>query len=201
MATTNANDSRPGDYRGREARTNLDYKPRNSQNNRSSSTMSGQGNQEKKPFTRDGKPYNKENSSYNKEARPYGTGRAGKDTKSLGGFNRTKDFKGNGYNKDKDYDGENKFGKGYGKDQRMGESRTKTGQNKEKEQQPNKLETIKRLEKEKKVMQKKSEEINKNADKPNKPLIKQRRTNNIDWTKGYAKGLYGEDDEDYTEYL
>ncbi|MGB8455121.1 MAG: hypothetical protein WCD89_22675 [Anaerocolumna sp.] len=34
----------------------------------------------------------------------------------------------------------------------------------------------------------------------NKPQIKQRRTNNIDWTKGYANGRYGDDDEDYTEF-
>lgn len=213
VATTNANDSRPRDNRGREARPNESYKPRNSRENGSNNVATGQGNREYKPFNRENKPYNKdnrenkpfnrENKPFNKDAKPFVAGRDNKDGKTTGGFNKSRDYKGGGYNKDKDYDGDNKYGKSYGngKDQRMGDSRTKTGQNKEKEQQPDKLETIKRLEKEKKVMQKKSEEINRQVEKPIKPPVKQRRTNNIDWTKGYANGLYGDDDEDYTEFI
>ena len=67
---------------------------------------------------------------------------------------------------------------------------------KEKEQQPDKFETIKRLEREKKAMQKKQE--SKKTEKQAKPQVKQKRTNNIDWTRGYQNGLYGDDDEDYT---
>jgi hypothetical protein len=199
VATTNANDSRPRDYRGREARSNENYKPRNSQEYRSSGGMSASKNQEKKPFNRENKPSYKDSKPFVKNSTPYGE-KNNKDVR-FAGNNKNKDFKGVGYNKDKDYDSDNKYGRGNGKDQRMGESRLKTGQNKEKEQQPNKFETIKRLEKEKKAIQKKNEEINKKSDRPNRPVLKQRRTNNIDWTKGYANGLYGDDDEDYTEYL
>jgi hypothetical protein len=62
--------------------------------------------------------------------------------------------------------------------------------------------TIKRLEKEKKVLVRKSHDLEQKQDKPmQKVKLKQRRTNAIDWTKGYANGLYGDDDEDYTEYM
>ena len=177
MATTNANDSRPRDDRGREARSNESYKPRTSRDNKES------------------KPY----------AKPFGSVRDNKDGKSTGGFNKSRDFKGGSYNKDKDYDSDNRNGKSYGngKDQRTGDSRLKTGQTKEKEKekQPEKFVTIKRIEKEKKVLQKKSLEINKKPEEPNKPQLKQKRTNNIHWTEGYSNGMYGDDDEDYTQFL
>ena len=70
---------------------------------------------------------------------------------------------------------------------------------KEKEQQPDKFETIKRLEKEKKVMLKKQE--SKKTEKAAKPQMKQKRANNVDWTRGYQNGLYDDDDEDYTMLL
>ncbi|WMJ90042.1 hypothetical protein [Anaerocolumna sp. MB42-C2] len=208
MATTNANDSRPRDNRG-NARLNDNHRPGTSRET-GNNGITGQGNRDNKPFNRENKPYNRENKPYNRENKPYNKdskpygGKDLKETKSTGNYSRNKDLKGSGYNKDKDYDSDNKYGKGYsgGKDQRMGDSRNKSSQNKEKEQQPDKLETIKRLEREKKAIQKKSQEIsNKKSERPNKPQLKQRRTNNIDWTKGYANGRYGDDDEDYTEFI
>ncbi|QHQ60811.1 hypothetical protein Ana3638_08555 [Anaerocolumna sedimenticola] len=208
MATTNANDSRPRDNRG-NARLNDNHRPGTSRE----TGMTGQGNRDNKPFNRENKPYNKDNKSsnsysrenkpYNKDSKPYGR-KDSNDTRTTGSYNnRTRNLKGGGYNKDNDYDNDNKYGKGYssGKDQRMGDSRSRTSPNKEKEQQPDKFETIKRLEREKKAIQKKSQEINKKSERPNKPQLKHRRTNNIDWTKGYANGRYGDDDEDYTEFM
>ncbi len=188
MATTNANDSRPRDNRGREARSNENYKPRINRENGKNSSTSGQGSREYKP--------------YSKDMKSFGTRRDDREgTRKPTRTSSSRDYKSGGYvyNKDKDLD-DVKHGKGYGRDQRMGDSRSKAVL-KEKEQQPDKFETMKRLEKEKKAMQKKNEELNKKGEKPSKVMIKQRRTNNIDWTKGYANGLYGDDDEDYTEYM
>ena len=210
MATTNANDSRPRDNRG-NARLSDNHRPGTSRET-GNIGMTGQGNRDNKPFNRENKPYNKENKSYNslgrenkpysKDPKPYG-GKDSKDDKTAGNYSRNRNLKGSGYNKDKDYDSDKMYGKGYssGKDQRMGDSRSRSSQNKEKEQQPDKFETIKRLEREKKAIQKKSQEINKKSERPSKPQIKHRRTNNIDWTKGYANGRYGDDDEDYTEFM
>lgn len=197
MAITNANDSRPRDDRGREARSNENYKPRTSRETGSNNVTTGQATREYKPYNRESKPYTK----------PFGSVRDNKDGKSTGGFNKSRDFKGGSYNKDKDYDSDNRNGKSYGngKDQRTGDSRLKTGQTKEKEKekekQPEKFVTIKRIEKEKKVLQKKSLEINKKPEDQNKPQLKQKRTNNIHWTEGYSNGMYGDDDEDYTQFL
>ncbi len=67
--------------------------------------------------------------------------------------------------------------------------------NKVKEQQPDKIEIINRIEKEKKAIQKKQAER-----KNNKPVKQQqskpKRTNNIDWTKEYENGSYDDDDLD-----
>jgi hypothetical protein len=213
VATTNANDSRPRENRG-NTRYNENYRPGTSRENGSNNVTNGYGNKDNKPYNRENKPYqggkpiSKDGKQFSggnkpnyKDAKPSGklTERSSKPSNS--NFGKSRDQKGIGFNKDKDFDNDIGYGKGYssGKDQRMGDSRTKSG--KEKEQQPDKLETIKRLEKEKKVMQKKSQELSRKSEKPSKPIIKQRRTTNIDWTKGYAKGLFDDDDEDYTEYL
>lgn len=210
MATTNANDSRPRDNRG-NARLNEHQRPGTSRETGNNFSAAGQRSRDIKPFNRENKPYNRDNkdnksySSYSRDNKPYN-----KDSKSEVGKDRgtqrpsgysNRDQKGSGYNKDKDYDKEYGKGHGNGRDQRMGDSRVKAGQSKEKEQQPDKLETIKRLEKEKKAIQKKNQELDRKPEKPGKPVMKQRRTNNIDWTKGYANGLYGDDDEDYTEFM
>ncbi len=211
MATTNANDSRPRDNRG-NGRVYDNHRPGTSRETGNNNRMTGQGNKDSKPFNRENKPYNKEyrssnslnreNKSYNKDSKPIG-GKDARGGKPSGNFSRSRDQRDNGYNKDKDYDSDNKYGKGYssGKDQRMGDSRARTSQSKEKEQQPDKFETIRRLEREKKAVLKKSQESDKKSEKLNRPQVKHRRTSNIDWTKGYANGRYGDDDEDYTEFM
>lgn len=211
MAATNANDSRPRDNRG-NAGLNENHRPGTSRET-GYNRMTGQESKNSKPFNRENKPYNKENklyNSFNRESKPYSKNSKpcpGKDNKELrtsGSYNRNRDQKGGGYNKDKDYDYDNMYGsRGYssGKDQRTGDLRARNPQNKEKEQQPGKFETIRRLEREKKAVLKKNQELNKRSEKPNKPQVKHRRTNNIDWTKGYANGRYGDDDEDYTKFL
>ena len=99
-----------------------------------------------------------------------------------------------GYGKDDDYEG-NRFSRGNGRDQRANKSASK-----DKEAQPDKAVAAKRFEKEKKAMQKKSQENKK--EKSNRPLMKRKRTNNIDWTRGYENGLYGDDDDDdYSLYM
>ncbi len=210
MATTNANDSRSRDNRG-NAGLSENHTPKTNRESGNNGTA-GQRNRDGKPFNRENRPYNKENRPYNslnrvnrpynKDSKPYG-GRDSLDQRSSVSLNKSRDQKGGGYDKDKDYDGDNMYGKGYssGKDQRMGNSRVKTPQNREREQQSDKFETIKRLEREKKAIQKKSHEINKKTERPSRLHIKHRRTNNIDWTKGYANGRYGEDDENYTEFM
>lgn len=153
-----------------------DSRPRDNRGNARFSKI----NQDGKPFHRENKPYNKvksSNDSFRQEIKPY--------------------------NKDKDYDSDYKLGKSYsgGREQRMNDFRSKTSQSKEKEQQPDKLVTIKRLEREKKALQRKKQDFEERTERRNKPQIKHRRTNNIDWTRGYANGRYGDDDEDYTEYM
>jgi len=65
---------------------------------------------------------------------------------------------------------------------------------KPKEQQTEKIEIINRLEKEKKVIQKKSE-VKKEVKAP-KVQPKPKRVNNIDWTREYENGSYDDDDLD-----
>lgn len=67
-------------------------------------------------------------------------------------------------------------------------------ENKVKEQQPDKIEIINRIEKEKKAMQKKQAE-RKNS-KPARMQTRPKRTNNIDWTREYENGSYDDDDLD-----
>ena len=65
---------------------------------------------------------------------------------------------------------------------------------KAKEQQPDKIEIMNRIEKEKKAMQKKQAE-RKNS-KPVRMQNRPNRTNNIDWTREYENGSYDDDDLD-----
>lgn len=66
--------------------------------------------------------------------------------------------------------------------------------NKIKEQQPDKIEIINRIEKEKKAMQKKQAERKNN--KPVRQQTRPKRTNNIDWTRAYENDSYDDDDLD-----
>jgi len=185
VVTTNARDSRPRENLGKQSRSNDYYKPKTSRENGSNNGVSVQERRESKPGNRTSFGGNKD-----------------KGGKAAGGYNKSKGFKSSPFNKDDDYENDNKYGKGYGKGNQRMESRSKSGQAKEKEQQPDKFETLKRLENEKKIKQKKmDQEFSNKSERPNKPSVKHRRTNNIDWTKGYEKGLYDDDDEIYTEFL
>lgn len=66
--------------------------------------------------------------------------------------------------------------------------------NKVKEQQPDKMEIINRIEKEKKAMQKKQAE--RRNSKPVRQQSRPKRTNNIDWTRAYENDSYDDDDLD-----
>lgn len=59
------------------------------------------------------------------------------------------------------------------------------------------METIKRLEREKKVVQKKNREEEEN-EKQKRPSEKEKRGSKNDWTKGYESGLFDEE-QDFTE--
>lgn len=152
-----------------------------------------QGNRDTKPFDST-KPYG--------NTKPFGTAKpsapGGRDYKEKKPYGARTGY-GGGFGKDDDYETDNKRGKNHGNGGIRQDMKSKTP-NKEKELQPDKMETIKRLEKEKKALERKNQELER--EKQNKPQAKKRRTGNIDWTKGYAKGLYGEDDEeDYTDFF
>ncbi|MFU0827176.1 MAG: hypothetical protein ACFWTJ_06490 [Lachnoclostridium sp.] len=179
MATTNANDSRPSKHRD-NARLSGQKSP--GTYGEAGYPTSGQGKQDGKPVNRESKPFNvnkSSNGSFNRENKLYGKDSKSypvKDILETSSFSRNRDLSIGGY-------------------------RAKTFQTKEKEQQPDKLVTIKRLEREKKALLKKKTELDEKAERRSKPQIKHRRTKNIDWTRGYANGLYGDDDENYTEYM
>ena len=63
-----------------------------------------------------------------------------------------------------------------------------------KEQQPDKMDVVKRLEKEKKAMQKKSQNSNKNKANTGRVQRPVKRSNNIDWTREYENDSYDDDD-------
>lgn len=68
-----------------------------------------------------------------------------------------------------------------------------------KEQQPDKMDIVKRLEKEKKAMQKKSSNQNSAKNRANAGRVQRpvKRSNNIDWTKEYENDSYDDDDMSY----
>lgn len=148
---------------------------------------------------RDAKPANY-GTRDNGNTRPGGNGKPFK--KPYGTYGKDSFHGGNGFRKDEDYESDNRRGKGHTPGGQRGDVKSKSSQGKEKDIQSDKMETIKRLEKEKKVLERKNQESEKEKADQTKPQMKKRRTGNIDWTKGYAKGRYGDDDEeDYTEYF
>lgn len=102
------------------------------------------------------------------------------------------------FDKDKDEE-ESRFRKG-GKsnDRRNSRSQVSKETAKIKEQQPDKMDIVKRLEKEKKAMQKKnnqnSQKSKGNAGRVQRPV---KRSNNIDWTREYENDSYDDDDMSY----
>lgn len=88
---------------------------------------------------------------------------------------------GSGYNKDKDLDNE-------GRAKHRQYSSKDSSKDSTKELQSDKLETIKRLEREQKTIKKK-EESKKKTEKQ-KPQQKVKRANNVNYTKAYENGMY-----------
>lgn len=102
-------------------------------------------------------------------------------------YQRSREFSKNNF-RDKDDEEENKSVRSH----KAAESKPKN----QPEQQLDKLETIKRLEREKKAVQKKLRE--EETEKQKRPVVKQKRSSKSDWTKDYVYGLIDEDD--YIEY-
>jgi hypothetical protein len=98
-----------------------------------------------------------------------------------------------GKNFDKDEEEENKGARSH----RASDARAKSAQTKGKDQPFDKMETMKRLEREKKALQKKSRD--EEEERMPRTMVKQRKNSKNDWTKSYQSGIL-EDDEDYSEY-
>lgn len=113
------------------------------------------------------------------------------DVKSGSKFTGNKPYK---KNNDRNYS--NPYDKDSDEDSRPQRRQTagKDRDNKIKEQQPDKIEIMNRIEKEKKAMQKKQAE-RRNA-RSVRPQARPKRTNNIDWTREYENGSYDDDDLD-----
>lgn len=169
-----------------ENRYNNTAKPfGNSNRENNTGRTSGDSRNSNQPRSSDNSFGGKDTGKFNKDKKPY---------RPYGRENLRPRY---GFNKDEEEEKDKKFGKAK---HHRGDIKGREPQNKEKEPQPDKLETSKRLEKEKKVLERKNQEMEK--EKQNKPSMKKRRTGNINWTKGYTTGLYGDDDEeDYTEYF
>ncbi|MDE6312760.1 MAG: hypothetical protein K2M46_03935 [Lachnospiraceae bacterium] len=87
-----------------------------------------------------------------------------------------------------------------GNDRRNQKSQQMSKENaKIKEQQPDKMDIVKRLEKEKKAMEKKSNNQNSSKNKGNTKRVQRpiKRSNNIDWTREYENDSYDDDDMSY----
>jgi hypothetical protein len=112
------------------------------------------------------------------------------DSKTGGKFSGGKNFK----KSDRSY--KNPYDKDSEEDSRpqRRQAASKDRDNKVKEQQPDKIDIINRIEKEKKAMQKKQAE--RRNSKPVRQQARPKRTNNIDWTREYENGSYDDDDLD-----
>lgn len=214
MSTINAKDGgRPTDNRGFNRYNHSTSDTRSKPDNRRSNDSKATGDTRNNAYSKyTGQGYNKDNKSVNysgkdsNNTRPAGSGRpftpGNRDNahkKSYGTSGRDNYGGGYGFHKDDDYENDKKHGKGNVIGQR-GDSKARSSQSREKEPQTDKMETIKRLEKEKKALERKNQVLEKDSLKQSKPQTK-KRTGNIDWIKGYEKGMYGDDDEeDYTGY-
>lgn len=104
-------------------------------------------------------------------------------------FNKRSQNTNGGYNPYKDTDDD------YGKKHEV-KRKAPTSKDKIKDIQPDKADIAKRFEKEKKVMQKKKQDSKKNH-QTQRPQMKAKRTNNIDWTREYENDSYDDDDMSY----
>lgn len=103
------------------------------------------------------------------------------------------------FEKDKDEE-ESDYKHSRGNDRRSQKSQQLSRENaKIKEQQPDKMDIVKRLEKEKKAMQKKNNNQNNGKTKAGSGRVQRpvKRSNNIDWTREYENDSYDDDDMSY----
>lgn len=101
------------------------------------------------------------------------------------------------FDKDEEESGYKRGGKG--NEHRNSRSQASRESAKIKEQQPDKMDIVKRLEKEKKAMQKKNNNQNSTKNKANAGRMQRpvKRSNNIDWTREYENDSYDDDDMSY----
>lgn len=167
-----SNNYSKADYKPRRNDENRDYKPRTNRDNKEANSSGSRG-----------KNYQERNSKGKDFQKRDFKSDAGKYRQNS---NQGRDFK-NSY-------------RDSGKNEGF-RSKSSSGADKEvktKEQQPDKMEIINRLEREKKAMKKKTD-INNRKTKPQnaRPQMKVKRTNNIDWTKEYENDSYDNDDSFY----
>jgi hypothetical protein len=175
VATTSANESRAKDNyhsylsgNNNRPRENNNYKPRES------SSRPGDNS------------YKTRNNGFRPGENNYGS-KEFNSKQSPAPYQRGREFPKNNF-RDKDDEDENRKVRSH----KAADSKPKN----QLEQQLDKLETIKRLEREKKAVQKKLRE--EETEKQKHPTMKQKRNSKSDWTKEYVYGLIDEDD--YIEY-
>ena len=186
-------DSRPenrGNYSGRSDKpyTNREDKPYQSRGDRPYQNRSDRSyqNKEDRPYqSRGDKPYSNrgERSYQNKSDKPY-QGRS--KSQGGGGYRGTKPY--NSFSKD---DSDDEYAPIVHPKKKPAGSKEKN-----KDTNPDKAGVINRLEKEKKVMKKKTE-TRKGKNASTKPQVRIKRTNNIDWTREYENDSYDDDDAYY----
>lgn len=172
-----------------------------------SSTSEEHDSQGFKPRSNAGGRSSQERRGYNKDNRDkaytskYKNGDAKRNTRSKNndrrnsqsGGNNTGNDHGKDYKKSYSSNGRNNA-KGFNRQSDRDRNSSVKKENKVKEQQPDKMDTIRRLEKEKKAMQKKNDSKNhKSKTQKSRPQMKMKRTNNIDWTKEYENDSFDDD--------
>lgn len=159
------------------------------ENNRSFKGRSNEGRREGQS-RKEGQP-RREFSGKGDSSRTYQSGKGKGGERAAGKPGLKKDFQkgprnNQFYDKDKDSDYEKK---------EVRKKPQSSSKDKVKEQQPDKMEVVKRLEKEKKAMQKKSQDKKKNQSA--RPQVRVKRTNNVDWTREYENDSFDDDDMYY----
>lgn len=170
VATTNANESRTGSQMNRDVKSQ--------KNSRGGAVNNPRGNK-----------YNFKDSNSqrrNNDFKPNNTSRYNNfKTNDRSSYSFPKNY-------DKDEEPENRGAKGH-----KAADKAKNYQSKEKEQQPDKLETLRRLEREKKAIRKKNRNDEEEYEKIRHPQMKSKKSPKKDWTKNYLDGMYDEEDDYY----
>lgn len=175
---------------------------RNTRGNEGKNRVNNYRNGEQKDYKPYKKDFKKRDDNEKGKRNPQGNNKGFRDNKNNGSNQRRDSYKnseGSNGNKPfkKKYNDRN-YANSYDKDEdenvRPQRKQTASKEGKPKEQQPDKIEIMNRIEKEKKAMQKKQAE-RKNS-KPARMQNRPKRTNNIDWTREYENGSYDDDDLD-----